>query len=241
MMHENVPSVAQRRVLFVIAAPAEGRAVMRGLHAPETLPALWTPCHPAPGVDLVMSGVGKANAAAATARALDPSRHGAVVNLGIAGSLHGGPPILSLVLGASSIFADEGLRTAAAFTDIAALGFPPGESGIAIPGDPGLLSTLRPLAHAEGPIACVSTCSGADALAADIAGRTHAIAEAMEGAATALVAQRLGVPFVEFRIISNRTGDRERQAWDIHGALAALSGVIGPLAGAVLEATRSKQ
>lgn len=230
MMHDAVPSVTQRRVLFVIAAPAEGRAALRGLGAPETLPALWTLCHPAHAVDLVISGVGKANAAAAVARVLDPARHGAAVNLGIAGSLPGGPPILSRVLGSSCIFADEGLRTADAFTDIAALGFPPGESGIAFPADPRLLAAMRPLALSEGPIACVSTCSGSDAIAADIAGRTHAIAEAMEGAASALVAQRLGVPFVEFRIISNRTGDRDRQAWDIHGALSTLSSVIGPLA-----------
>jgi futalosine hydrolase len=60
--------------------------------------------------------------------------------------------------------------------------------------------------------------------------RTGAVAEAMEGAAVGLVAHRLGIPFGEVRIISNTTGDRNLQRWDMKRALASLSEVIGLLA-----------
>jgi futalosine hydrolase len=71
-------------------------------------------------------------------------------------------------------------------------------------------------------IATVSTCSGTNALAREIVTRTGAEVEAMEGAAVGLVASRLGVGFAEVRVISNTTGDRGSQQWDLPGALAAL-------------------
>jgi futalosine hydrolase len=51
----------------------------------------------------------------------------------------------------------------------------------------------------------------------------------MEGAAVALAAVRLGLAFGELRVISNTTGDRARQQWDLKGALARLTDVIGRL------------
>ena len=75
---------------------------------------------------------------------------------------------------------------------------------------------------ATGPIATVATCSGTDALAAGIAVRTGAIAEAMEGAAVLHAARLLGAPAIELRSISNRTGDRDRQDWKLSEAFEAL-------------------
>jgi nucleoside phosphorylase len=80
-----------------------------------------------------------------------------------------------------------------------------------------------------GRIATVSTCAGTDARAATVARRTGAVAEAMEGAAVAQVASRLGVTFAEVRVISNTTGDRANQRWDMRGALGGLSRVAGVL------------
>jgi futalosine hydrolase len=45
----------------------------------------------------------------------------------------------------------------------------------------------------------------------------------MEGAAVALAARRAGVRYGEVRVISNTTGDRDRQRWAIGAALAVLS------------------
>jgi futalosine hydrolase len=234
------------RLLLVIAAPIEVRAVLDGLGAsPDPLPALWqsraleaTTALGFVGVDVLHAGVSKANAAAAVARALragdGPSDHGAIVNIGIGGALpraDGTGFTLSVgqVIVASRVeFGDEGILTDAGFQDVAAMGFPldaPGACGFAC--DAGLVERLAPAGHLVGPIATVSTCSGTDALAREVAKRTGALAESMEGAAVGLVAARLGVPFVEVRAISNYTGARAAQQWDLQGALAALRAFIG--------------
>lgn len=173
----------------------------------------------------MLTGVGKANAAGAVARTLDPSRHAAAINLGVAGAMPGpsAPPIGGLVLATASVLADDGLATPDGFVTQAELGFPPSDlPGMEFPGDPALLRALGAAGIASARIATVSTCSGTDALAAEIARRTGAAAEAMEGAAAALVARRLGVPFAEVRAISNTTGDRQSQRWDLHAALDTL-------------------
>jgi futalosine hydrolase len=59
--------------------------------------------------------------------------------------------------------------------------------------------------------------------------RTGAVAEAMEGAAVALVAHRLRIPMAEVRVVSNTTGSRPRQVWDLKGALARLSDLAAAL------------
>lgn len=239
---EGSISVAGRGILLVAAHPKEVDAVVRGLGGePADLapgPAAWAPCCARAGFDVVQSGVGKANAAGCLARTLDPARHHVVLNVGVAGVLPGvhGLGIGNVVLGSESVFADEGIAREDGFQDLAAmrLGEPAlAGAGVRFPGDARVLERLRPAAGVVGPIACVSTCSGTDALAAEVARRTGAIAEAMEGAACALVAARLGVPFAELRVISNTTGDRARQVWDLAGALRVLEGVIGRL-GALL-------
>ena len=95
-----------------------------------------------------------------------------------------------------------------------------------------MLNWLKPLCDATGPVATVSTCSGTDSLAAAVQTRTGAVVEAMEGAAVALVARRLDIPCGELRVVSNTTGDRPNQQWDIRGALDRLGAVIGRLAAA---------
>jgi futalosine hydrolase len=47
----------------------------------------------------------------------------------------------------------------------------------------------------------------------------------MEGAAVVHAARRVGVPAIEIRSISNTTGDRPKQQWNIAAAFAALGAV----------------
>ncbi|HRQ71869.1 MAG TPA: futalosine hydrolase [Phycisphaerales bacterium] len=214
-----------RRTLLIVAAPAEAGAVLAGLGRPGETPSVWTLTPVNERFDLVLSGVGKANAAGAVARTLDPRRHGAAINLGVAGSLPGPcpPSIGGLVVATASILADDGVATPDGFITQAMLGFPPADPpGMDFPGDAELLHALRDAGGALSRVATVSTCSGTDALALEVACRTGAVAEAMEGAAAALVAHRLGVPFGEVRAISNTTGDRQSQQWDLHAALDTL-------------------
>jgi futalosine hydrolase len=190
-----------------------------------------------PTLDLLITGVGKSNAAAAVAKLYNPARHRYIMSTGIAGALprtDGQPPvpITHVVAATRSVYADEGVQTPDRFVTLHELGFAPGnfaETGVAPPAD--LLALIAPHVDASGPIATVSTCSGTNALALEIARRTGAIAEAMEGAAIAHVAHRLGAPFIEVRAISNTTGDRAAQQWSIRPALAALTAVLGRILG----------
>ncbi|MCW5774904.1 MAG: futalosine hydrolase [Phycisphaeraceae bacterium] len=214
-----------RRTLLAVAARAEADAVLAGLSQAGDAPPAWTLTPIGERFDLVLTGVGKANAAGAVASTLDHARHAAVINLGVAGSLPGAspPPIGGLVLATASVLADDGIATPGGFITQAQLGFPPSElTGMEFPADPSLLSALGALGSVLSPIATVSTCSGTDALAADLARRTGAAAEAMEGAAVALVAHRLRIPFAELRAISNTTGNRGTQHWDLPTACRAI-------------------
>jgi futalosine hydrolase len=187
-------------------------------------------CFRGAGLSVMVSGVGRTNAAVATTLAVVGRKNPPlVISAGIAGSLTGGentPAIGSLVIGSAACYAEEGLLTSEGFTSIAEMGFPVATfaDGNSIPADPGLFEALRRLfpGAATGPIATVATCSGTDELAAGIALRTGAIAEAMEGAAVLHAARLLGARSVELRSISNRTGNRDRQDWRLPEAFAAL-------------------
>jgi futalosine hydrolase len=231
---------SDRRLLVVVASAGEARAVLRGFGNPEVGLTSWVSLAVDARADLVLTGIGKANAAGAVARALDVSRHAAVVNLGIAGALPGGGlAIGDVLLGTASVFADEGAQTPSAFLDCDALGFPIGDFPHgAVPCSldtrDGFGAALEKLFPKRGAIATVSTCSGTDALARAIAERTSALAEGMEGAAAALVCHRVGVPFGEVRVISNTTGDRGSQVWDIPRAFSVLAAAAGSVRDAAL-------
>lgn len=245
----------------MVAAPKEARAVSRGIMGREVEPDHWALTPMGERFDLLLSGVGKSNAGGATARAIDLARHAGVINLGIAGVLAdtiveescavvvGGGTIVSsqastrplalgeVVVASESVFADEGSATPDGFIDVARLGFPPIARGaafasVSVPCDEMLVRALvREFTH-SAPVATVSTCSGTDAAARDIARRTGAAAEAMEGAAVGLAAWRIGgfaLPFVEVRVISNTTGDRAAQRWDLKLAFERLTDVAAAL------------
>ena len=200
------------RLLVVTSVPAETEAI--GSHD---------------GMTVVTGGIGRTNAAASTTESI--LRHGpfaAVINAGVAGVLPGGKLALGDTLVASAcVYAEEGLLTPAGFVDMAAMGFSLGDfEGNTVPVDDRLLSRLAGLFR-TGPIATVATCSGTDTAAESVARRTGAVAEAMEGAAVVHAARRLGVPAIELRVISNTTGDREDQEWDLAGALVVLGRSVG--------------
>ncbi|MBX3364222.1 MAG: futalosine hydrolase [Phycisphaeraceae bacterium] len=221
-------------LLFVTAARKEAAAVLDALGGISDLAGKPWVAHPtAAGPRVVATGVGKAASAGGTAWVLDPTCDLLVVNLGVAGSLPGsGVELGDVVIGTESVFADEGLVTDSGFLDIAALGFPPipGASRSAIAGDVLGAEFAHGLGAHLGPVATVSTCSGTDGAAKSVAARTGALAEAMEGGAVGVVCARAGVRFVEIRVISNTTGDRQRQVWALDHALDRLGAVAGWLA-----------
>ncbi len=177
-----------------------------------------------PEVHVVAGGVGRSNAAAATTQALiENGPFELVMSCGIAGAL----PESSLetgdvLLASCCIYAEEGIVTPDGFDTMQRLGIALGDfEGNVVPVAEYAMQALEGLFE-EGPIATVATCSGTDHQAALIAARTGAKAEAMEGAAVVHAARRMGVPGIEIRSISNQTGDREGQEWNIPAALESL-------------------
>src|SRR5688572_1846567 len=124
---------------------------------------------------VIVCGVGRTNAAAATVEAILRFKLGfdAVISAGVAGALPDSELEIGEALVASScIYAEEGLITPDGFVPMSAIGFPLGDfEGNAVPVDESLLEAFGALAPI-GPIATVATCSGTDAAAAEVARRT---------------------------------------------------------------------
>lgn len=215
------------RCLIVVATPLEAGPIFAALQTKSTVEP-WLPLRASEEMDLLCSGVGKANASGATAAAIARASYSAVLNLGICGSLpspiSNSPKFGAAILATASIFADEGIESPEGWQPLSALGFPAAIDSDLIRPDPRLLAFLKPHADHAAPIATVSICSGTNARAQSIATRfdPHPLAEAMEGAAVGLAATRAKVPFAELRVVSNTTGDRKSQQWEMKPALARL-------------------
>ncbi|MFG1673982.1 futalosine hydrolase [Micromonospora sp. NPDC049282] len=206
-------------LLVVTAVPAEAEAVRAGLTDPS--------------VTVRPVGVGPAVAAAATARLLALAEvagrpYRAVVSAGIAGGFVGRVAVGGTVLADRSVAADLGAESPAGFIPVEELGMPPELLGVGrtVPSDPTLLVALRAALPAAtvGTVLTVSTVTGAAASAAALADRhPDAVAEAMEGYGVAVAAALADVPFGELRTISNPIGPRDRDAWRMREAFAALT------------------
>lgn len=202
------------------AVPAERDAVVRALDG-------------LPGVDVIAAGVGPALAAASTATALTTARlegapYGLVVSAGIAGGFAPHAPVGSLVVADEITVADLGAETPDGFLPVTELGFgtvthrPPE----ALVREAAASTGARP-----GAVLTVSTVTGTAVRAAQLRERhPTALAEAMEGFGVAEAAAAHRTPVLELRAISNPVGPRDRAAWRIGDALAALTEGFGKLA-----------
>jgi futalosine hydrolase len=216
------------RILVVTAVDAERDAVAAGLAAAGGA---------AREAEVIAAGVGPAAAAAGTTRALlaalaASEQPGLVISAGIGGGFAPAAPVGSLVVAETIVAADLGAQTAEGFVPVAELGFgrsehrPPARLSRALAGA---------LGAAHGPVLTVSTVTGTAARAAELTGRhPGALAEAMEGFGVAEAAALMGTPVLEIRAVSNAVGPRDRAAWRIGEALAALTSAFGKLPG-VLE------
>lgn len=227
---------SEHRCLIAAAAPREARAALDAFGVDHADPSGITVLDDR--FDLVETGVSKAAASAMVMLALTRKPYGSVVSAGICGSLpvENPPALLSSICATRSVMSDEGVGTGGGFIPLSEMGFGPfpgGDDGI--DHDPGLASVLGTIADRSGTIATVSWCSGDDACAQGVVKRTGAIAEAMEGAACALGAVLFDpdIRTGELRVVSNTTGERASQRWDLDGALSALTDVLGRFSRAV--------
>ena len=177
------------------------------------------------GCLVIYGGIGRTNAAAATTQhCLESDDISTVISAGIAGALPGsGLEIGDVLVADRCLYVEEGLESPEGFQDMQTMGFSLGDfAGNEVPVDQGQLAEVQDHFR-TGPIATVATCSGTDEQARMVVQRTGALAEAMEGAAVVHAARRLGIPAMEIRGISNTTGDRTRQEWDLKSGLDAMA------------------
>ncbi|MFH8474657.1 futalosine hydrolase [Streptomyces sp. NPDC018000] len=224
------------RVLVVTAVPAERDAVTRAFGDLSEVDVHEVPgaqvhrvrCPGGSGVaDVLAGGAGPAAAAAATAFGLASGPYDLVVSAGIGGGFAPVAPVGSLVVASGIVAADLGAETPEGFVPVTGLGF--GRDRFTPPP-----AQVRDVATATGAltgeILTVSTVTGsAERAAALLAAHPRAAAEAMEGFGVAEAAERTGLPVLELRAVSNAIGPRDRDAWRIGDALAALTGAFGKL------------
>lgn len=181
---------------------------------------------PAEVGDVVVGGVGPAASAAAASAALAGGSYGLVLSAGIGGGF--APLGIGDVAVASAIvFADLGAQTRTGFAPVSTLGFGSERYDVA----PRLAVELADRTGGHlGTVLTVATATGtADRADALLERHPDAVAEGMEGAGVAAAAARHGTPVGEVRAISNAVGPRERDAWRIPDALAALHSAFAAL------------
>ncbi|MFF2352989.1 futalosine hydrolase [Kitasatospora sp. NPDC058115] len=227
---------ARARLLVVVAVPAEADAVLRGLGAPQgprervALPggALDRVAHPSGvTVDVLAAGVGPGAAAAAAATALTAARYDLALSAGIAGGFAPRAAPGATVVATAIVAADLGAETPEGFADVTELGF---GSVRHTPPPAAVALAAEALGAVTGTVLTVSTVTGSAGRAATLTARhPDAVAEAMEGFGVAEAAARHGVPSFELRTVSNAVGPRDRSAWRIGEALAALERAFAAL------------
>ncbi len=179
------------------------------------------------GVEVVLgtTGVGKVNAAAATAIALTELRPRHLLLVGIGGAYPGtGPGPGQVATAASETHVDSGVGHGAGWEGLDAIGFP------LLTTDPPTYNRLwfdqrfvgrlaGALNIAAVPFATSEAVTADDDHARWLAQRHGVAIESMEGGAVAQVALAFGVPMVEIRGVSNVVGERDKSRWQVKAAI----------------------
>ena len=214
-------------LLLIAATPAETALLRRQLSTNETLRCAGrellrgTLC----GTPVLIghSGIGSMLMTMQLTRILAEQRPETVILCGCGGSYpDSGLGVGDLVLASSEIYGDCGVTTDTGFIPLEQLNIP--QQARLAPLfqqsynlDSPLLeraARLLPQAHC-GPFVTVNNCSGTPDLSRQLQQQTAGICENMEGAAAAQVCAEFTCPLLEVRGISNPTGTRADELWDI--------------------------
>ncbi|MBX9685482.1 MAG: futalosine hydrolase [Candidatus Obscuribacterales bacterium] len=222
---------AERPLLLCAASSAETELVLSVFDEKSKSSGAWQTFHF--GCCTVMeTGVGKSNAAGAVAVELlraevRQRKYASVLVIGIGGGLSRELALGDAVLADSCVLVDEGtpLKGASKWRSLEESGFAQLEFSSR---KSEWWHELAGHVDRVGKIATVSTISGFPEIAEAYEERSHALVEAMEGAAVAQVCARFNVDFAELRSISNICGnsDREENPWDIGKAFARLKKIL---------------
>lgn len=227
-------------ILIIAATPLETDQLRKQMKPAEgsdhelyrgTLPDGQQPC-------LLHTGIGPTSTAINLTRFLERKQPQAVLMIGCGGCYpHSGLRIGDLALATEEIFGDLGVMTEQEFEPLEEMGItitPPPVQRIQL--ETAFQQSVATLLGQEidkqscqlhcGPFVTVSTCSGNPQLSSELETRTGGCCENMEGAAAAQACALYQVPFLELRGISNPTGTRDPELWDLkRGAQAAQWGL----------------
>lgn len=192
------------------------------------------------GIRIALTGPGKVSAALATLELLEEKRPDWLIQVGCAGAYAtSGLATGDAAIADLEIFADEGVEAPDGFLTMKDLALPQAARGddrlfneVPVHGpSEAVLETIRSATGGDSRIEtgrfCTVSCgSGTDAAAARIEETWNPLVESMEGAAAALVAWKQGVRFSEIRGVSNRTGHRNREEWEIPAACEIAARVL---------------
>lgn len=207
--------------LAPLAAELEGAGDLAGAWGPARRGRIA-------GLEVVVAplGVGKARTAAGLALALAAHRPLAVLQVGVGGAYLGSFLSVGLAMLADvELELDLGVATGDGWADLDDLRAP-----LWPPPTPVERRETRTHAGLTGALAEITglPCgrfATLDAVTSDVdvgaalQRRFDVSLESMEGAAAALVAARMGVPFAELRAVANLVGERDRSRWDLRGAV----------------------
>jgi futalosine hydrolase len=172
-----------------------------------------------PRVGLVVTGVGPVNAAHAATIAILERPPSAIVVCGIGGAYpSSGLNVGDVASAEIEIYGDLGAQSPSGFLDMQSLGFP------VVPASPPLFNEIPMQVFPTNNcvrFVTVSTCTGTETSAREIASRTGGAIENMEGAAVAHVARLHGIPVGELRGISNIVTNRDSKSWRLKEAATA--------------------
>ena len=181
---------------------------------------------PQPHVEMLVTGIGPVESAAAVSRALAQSTYDLVISAGIAGAFDGAAEI-----GEGVVVADEFLQLD--LETNAPLSLPEGLRVIDRAGsDLVLVDRLVELGFRSVRGVTVTRVTATDGTASTLAALGVGV-ETMEGFAVLRAAEIAGVPAVEVRGISNIVCDRARSRWDfaagVRGAETILNAMLSLL------------
>lgn len=235
-------------MLLVIATEAEGAPVVQALGLADTRgplstwgqPSTWGPALAGPGsasprteIRCLITGVGMVATATWVSRVLASERVDVAINLGVCGSFDPTLTPGTVVHVISDALPELGAEDGEAFLPASAIGLldpeaPPFTGGRLLNLEPPRGPSLDALPRVSG--ITVNTVHGHEPSIDAVRTRLAPQVESMEGAAFMYACLVHGVPFAQIRVVSNMVERRNRGAWRLADAIAAL----GPVARAVV-------
>jgi futalosine hydrolase len=213
------------RLLIVTATAAEIAPLVATLTSATVGGRLVSFRHRRHDIDVLTTGVGMVATAVWCSRTIALSRYDLALNLGVCGSFRRDLPAGTVVHVARDRIAELGAEEGDSFLAIEEMGLLgadefPFRGGELVNDAPPPNAALAAAVAVRG--ITVNTVHGEPRSIARVIERWHPDTESMEGAAFMYACLTAAVPCAQLRAVSNMVERRNRAAWDLRGAIAAL-------------------